>query len=249
MEVSAVILVKNEAYFLPYTLTQLEGHFDSYVIYDVGSTDGTQLIIDWWVERMKKTGAKLFVRMLPNVSPEVQGTFRNSMIIEGNRPFYYIVDGDELYTQEDLKKLPAAVAKMQRIYRNNPRKKYGVIQRVEVNEDITQQYITRRSHHRLYAKDAYWYHTHPGERAMYRQCDKSEIEFPEITCWHMHNTLRSPREEDALKRVVRKGQKTYHPGKEMSELNLLKELPMLREPIEGFEVSPALAALQKKYTQ
>ena len=253
MECSAVILVKNEAYWLPYTLTQLEGHFDSYVIYDVGSTDGTDTIIKWWVDRMQKTSnARLFLRLLPHVTPEVQGAFRNSMIVEGQMPYYYIVDGDELYTQEALAKIPLAVREMQRVYRSNPRKKYGVVQRVEVNEEITQQYTEKRSHHRLYHHSAYWTRTHPGERAAFRQTDKSEIEFPDITCWHMHNTLRSPKEEDALKRVVRKGQKTYHPGEEMSDLNLLDELPMLRKPLllndeMEFVVSPALAALQEAY--
>jgi hypothetical protein len=246
MDCSAVILVKNEAYFLPYTLTQTEGIFDSYVIYDVGSTDGTRDIIQWWVEKM--TGkVELFVRELPHVIPDVQGTFRNSMIAEGRRSFYYILDGDELYTQEDLKQLPYAVNEFHRINRDDPRRMFGKVQRVEVNADLTQQYVERRHHHRLYSKDAHWTGTHPGERSHYKQNDKSEVNFSDITCWHMHNTLRSPREEDATKRLQRKTQKTYHPGGELTDLNLLDELPMLRTSIDGWPVSPALAKLQEAY--
>ncbi len=248
MDCSAVILVKNEAYFLPYTLTQLEGHFNSFVIYDVGSTDGTKDIIQWWVEKMEKDStADLFVRCLPHVNPDIQGTFRNSMIAEGNRSFYYIIDGDELYTQEDLKQLPYAVNEFHRINRDDPNRKFGKVRRVEVSEDLTQQYAERRHHHRLYSRDAYWTGTHPGERSAFEQNDKSEVNFPDILCWHMHNTTRSPREEDATKRLQRKSQKTYHPGKEMADLNLLEELPMLRTSIDGWPVSPALAKLQEAY--
>ena len=246
MNPSALILVKNEAYYLPYVLTQTEGFFDSFVLYDVGSTDGTREVIKWWVDHMKGK-ADIFVRYLPHAPPETQGAFRNSQILEGNREFYWILDGDELYTKEDLGKISAATSELQKQHRYDPRKKYGVIRRVEVNDDLTQQYVERRGHHRLYSSDAYWVGTHPGEVAAYRQQDKSEIQFPDITCWHMHNTLRSPKEKEALKRLARKPQRTYHPGETMIDLNLLDELPALREPIEDFEVSPALAALQEKY--
>jgi hypothetical protein len=42
--------------------------------------------------------------------------------------------------------------------------------------------------------------------------------------------------------------RSYHPGKTMSAVNLLDELPILRAPIENFPVAPALAALQKEYS-
>jgi glycosyltransferase involved in cell wall biosynthesis len=246
MESSAVVLVKNEEWFLPYTLVQTEGYFDSYVIYDVGSTDRTQEIIQWWIERMDGK-ADIFVRYLPHVDPLVQGAFRNSMILEGARPFYYILDGDELYSEASLKLLEPSVEDFHKQNRNNARKMYGVVKRVEVNADLTQQYVERRGHHRLYASSAWWEGTHPGERAVYAQNEKSEVRYDDIVCWHMHNTIRSSKNSDALKREVRKGQKSYHPGSEMAPLNLLDELPLLRKPIGNFAVSPALAELQEKY--
>ena len=89
---SVMVLVKNEQYFLPYVLKQCEDIFDSFVIYDVGSTDETVRIIDWFYER-NKDYADIVIRKLPHCSPPVQGTFRNSMIIEGQRPIYFILDG------------------------------------------------------------------------------------------------------------------------------------------------------------
>jgi glycosyltransferase involved in cell wall biosynthesis len=238
---SVMILVKNEAYWLPYVLKQIEGYFDSYVLYDVGSTDKTRDIIDWFVAR-NDGDADLFVRKLPHVDPEVQGTFRNSMIAEGRRDVYFILDGDELYKPEDLAKIPLAATSLLHTNLDNPRKRYGIFNRVEVNVDLTKQYDKRRSHHRLYTRDAFWSGTHPGEVAGYRQSEKSEVWFEDITCWHMHNSLRSPKEEDATRRLSRKGKKAYHPGT-LIDLKLLDELPTLRTRIEDFPVCPALEAL------
>ena len=238
---SAMVLVKNEAYWLPYVLKQAEGYFDSYVIYDVGSTDHTRDIIDWFVER-NEGKADLFVRKLPHVDPDVQGAFRNSMIAEGRRDIYFILDGDELYKPEDLAKISGASVDLHKANYSNPRIRYGVFKRVEVNETLTKQYDRRRSHHRLYTRDAFWTGTHPGEAPGYSQNDKSEMWFEDITCWHMHNTLRSPNEEDATRRIARKRKRSYHPG-ELIDMNLLEEIPALKKRIEDFPVCPALEKL------
>jgi hypothetical protein len=246
MKASAVLLVKNEEYWLPFVLAQLEGHFDSFVIYDVGSTDGTGKIIEWFVERMKGK-ANMFVRFLPHVSPVVQGAFRNSMILEGGKPLYYIIDGDELYSKASLNMLGRVTDDFYEENQRNPRKRYGVVKRVELSEDLNRQYVERRGHHRLYTSDAWWTGTHPGERAAYKQNEKSELNYDNIVCWHLHNTLRSSKNAEATRREYRKNQKSYHPGNAMRDLNLLDELPILRKPILDFPVSPALAALQEKY--
>ena len=245
LDPSVMVLVKNESYFLPYVLAQTIGYFTSYVIYDVGSTDNTREIIDWFTGKMDGR-ADLYVRYLPHVPREVQGTFRNSMIVEGDRPSYFILDGDELYTPEDMRKVLQAAADLQMKNSANPLKRYGVFKRIEVTEDLTQRYVKERSHHRLYTADAFWTGTHPGEVPAYKQNEFSETYYP-IRCWHMHNTLRSPKEEDALLRVSRKQKRTYHPGDETSAFDLLAELPVLRKPIENFPVSPALAALQAQH--
>jgi len=240
MNPSVMVLVKNECYFLPYVLKQIEGVFDSVVIYDVGSTDNTRDIIEWFTER-NDGKMDLFVRTLPHVDPEVQGTFRNSMIAEGQRDIYFILDGDELYTPEDLALITPAADHLAQLKAINTQSRFGVFKRVEVNMDLTQRYTRRRSHHRLYTRDAFWYGRHPGEISGYKQNEKSEQYF-DITCWHMHNTLRSPKDDEALKRVDRKQKKTYHPG-ELEPFDLLKELPVLGERIENFPVSPMLETL------
>jgi len=249
MNPSCMILVKNEAYWLPYTLVQTEGIFDSYVIYDIGSNDGTQHVIKWWLDRMEGK-VDIFVRFLPHCSPEVQGAFRNSMVMEGDQDIYFILDGDELYSENDLRMIPGAANRLLEENRGSAgRIKYGVVRRTEVTADLAQQYAEKRTHHRLYTKSAWWVGTHPGERPAYEINAKNEVHFPTLNCWHMHNTVRSPHNAEVPKREKRRGQRTYHPGNELTLLGtkLLDELPILREPIGPFEPNPALKKLQDEY--
>ena len=44
-KITPVILVRNDAYWLPYCLKAVQGIFSRYVIYDIGSEDGTKDII------------------------------------------------------------------------------------------------------------------------------------------------------------------------------------------------------------
>lgn len=244
-----MVLVKNEVFWLPYVLVQTEDVFTRYVIYDVGSTDGTKEIIEWWVDRMKGRPVEIFTRYLPHCPPEVQGTFRNSMIAEGMRDTYFILDGDELYSPADLYKIPAASKLLQAANAENPRVRYGVVQRTEVSDDLLWKYKETRTHHRLYMKDAWWTHTHPGEIPHFAQHDKSQSHYPDIMCWHMHNTLRTANESEVPGRVKRKSQRSYHPGSEKEQLGLklLDTIPLLRKPIENFRVNPALEMLQNDY--
>lgn len=241
---AVLVLVKNEEYWLPYCLQSVAPpHFKRFVIYDVGSTDRTRDVIKWF-EETYKSKAEIEIRLMPHCDPIIQGTFRNSMIIDGRRPTYLILDGDEIYHPDDIRKIHKASTSLEEAHAISPRQKYGVFSRVEVHPDLKSCYAERRSHHRLYTNDAGWIGTHPGEIPRHNQNSKSELLFDDITVWHMHNTLRSSKEEDVPKRMTRKTQKTYHPGHEMVGFNLLDELPNLRKPIEDFPVCPALADLQ-----
>lgn len=243
---SILILTKNDEYYLPFCLKQIEDIFDSFVLYNVGSTDNTANIIDWFVER-NKSKAQIVLRHLPDTPPEVQGTFRNSMPIEGKRDCYLILDTDELYRPEDLIKISKAAKELDCLHRQiNKQIRFGVFKRIELSPDLTKQYNIQRTHHRLYTQDCYWKGPHPGEESGYEQNKKSEIHYDDITVFHFHNCLRSPKEEEVPKRIKRKSQKTYHPGS-LIPINLLKELPILQNRIENFAVSPALEKLWNQF--
>lgn len=240
-KVVPVVLVKNEEYWLPYALEAVAGEFDRMVIYDVGSEDRTPEIIRWFVDK-EKENTDFTVRYLPDCPPTVQGTFRNAMIAEARSDYYWILDGDELIPNPPMVEQCGWALDTEHIIHR--REIYGVVRRVEVSPDLTQQYDKRRTHHRLYHRTAIWKGTHPGEEAVIPQTPKTEQDFGDsVTVWHMHNALRSSKEEETHSRMKRKSQRSYHPGK-LVPLDLLKEVPLLRKPIEDFAVSPALKELQ-----
>ncbi len=231
------ILVMNDAYWLPYVLESLRGRFKRYVIYDAGSEDGTENIIDWFTQT---EDAEFFVRKLPFAIPSIQGCYRNSMLVEAETEWTFMVDGDEIYSAESLESLHDQFGALNAGF---PLTKYGVVDRQELDTNLLHKYSELRTHHRLYRRNAYFTGNHPGEAPRYKQKEKYEYPFADVTCYHFHNALRSPLEGSVPKRLDRKAQGTYHPG-ELVPFNLLDELPILRKPIEAFQVSPDLEKLQ-----
>lgn len=236
------ILVMNDAFFLPYVFECLRGRFNRYVIYDAGSEDGTENIIDWFTET---EDAEFFVRKLPFAVPEIQGCYRNSMMVEADTEWTFMVDGDELYTPEGLDALARYWGPHQK---DHPDTLYGVVRRQEISQDLRQRYSDIRGHHRLYRRNAYFRGTHPGEIPAKKQRSDNEFHLDDVTCYHFHNALRSPLEGSVPKRIARKAQRTYHPG-DLVPFNLLETLPILRKPIEAFAVSHDLEELQHGFDE
>ena len=237
------ILVMNDAYWLPYVLESLKGRFNRYVIYDAGSEDGTENIIDWFTQT---EDAEFFVRKLPFAVPSIQGCYRNSMLVEAETDWSFMVDGDEIYSAEALDTLIDAISPKSDSSRMGvfeERFLYGVVSRREMATNLLHKYSDDKPHHRLYRRKAYFTGNHPGEVPAYKQKPKNEILMRDVLCHHFHNALRSPLEGSVPKRLDRKTQGTYHPG-ELVPFNLLDELPILRKPIEAFQVSPDLEKLQ-----
>lgn len=240
-----VILNMNDENWLPYSLSALAGHFNRYVIYDVGSTDRSKEIIDWFVQKEKRR-SDFFVRYLPFVDPTVQGCFRNSMIAEADSEWYFIVDADEVYKPEDLRTIVKYMndTRYMNILSSNPDeyRPYGLVRRVEVVEGLDKAYGTteNRKHHRVYHSSAYWKGTHPGEvAAKYKQDEQNEFWIPGVTCYHFHNTHRSSKDSEVPKRIERRSQPTYHRG-ELLPLEVVKDLPILLNRYENFPVNPSL---------
>ena len=234
-----VILVCNEEYWLPYVLEASRGHFSRYVIYDVGSTDRTREVIDWF--RDTSPGVEFVVRFLPMVTPQVQGTFRNSMIAEAESHSYLILDGDELYTPEGFQEARIAASKME------VGKLYGIVRRQEWTEDLRAAYgINRKTpHHRIYHRRAYFRGTHPGEAPVPDITPRNERWFEQIVCHHFHHCARSPVDACVPGRFARKDNATYHRGETVAA-DLFEALPILRKPIESFRVNPYLAEMQRR---
>jgi hypothetical protein len=237
------ILVMNDQYWLPYALESLRGRFHRYVIYDAGSEDGTENIIDWFTET---EDAEFFVRKLPFAVPEIQGCYRNSMLVEAETDWTFMVDADEVYHPDSLDNMIKRITPRtdhSRIGVMVEKTLYGVVRRTEMATNLLHRYSEVRTHHRMYRRGAYFTGTHPGEVPYPKQKESNEFHMDDVMCWHFHNALRSPLEGSVPKRLDRKTQGTYHPG-ELVPFDLLKELPILREPINNFPVSDDLERLQ-----
>lgn len=240
-----VVLVCNDEYWLPYCLESTRGWFDRYIIYDVGSTDRTPEIIDWFVR--SNSDAEYYVRYLGHIPhPKIQGIFRNSMIAEARSEWYFILDADEIYTGKSLANIHIRTQKLQAQYEDTG-VIYGVASRIEVAADLKNAYGQDLStpHHRLYHRTAIWTGSHPGEVPLYKQEPTKEYWDKDIVCYHFHNPERSSKDAYVPKRLERRPRGTYRPG-EATDFNLLKELPVLRERIEDFPVNPLLENLWRE---
>lgn len=242
------ILVQNEAYWLPFVLESLRGHFERYVLYDVGSVDGTKQIIDDFVQS-ERHRAEFFVRLLPNCPPIVQGAFRNSMMAEARSEWTLMIDGDEIWTEEGLNTVKSFEPTLDE-YHKNDGLLYGMVSRYEVQADLKSAYGVEEMipHHRVYHRTAIFGGPHPNEYQVYKGQGKNQIWLPKkAIVWHMHGTLRSPKDAETHGRVDRKLKPTYLRGT-LKSINLLKELPVLLKNL-GYPVNPVLERLREEYRE
>jgi hypothetical protein len=241
-EIVPLLLIQQDEYWLPFALRSIEGHFGRIVIYNVGSTDETQHIIEDFRDRASKD-TDLVIKNLPDCPPIVQGTFRNSMIAEARSDYYLILDGDEVYSEESAQNIRDSYSTMLREYELNG-KLYGVVRRIEVCDDLQSAYgaNTFLPHHRLYHRLAIWESTHPGERAVYHQKPDNEFRLEGISCIHFHNCRRSRFDNAAQGRARRKKQETYRRGG-LSSFDVWEHLPVLHKQT-GFPTHPVLARMQ-----
>lgn len=237
--ITPVVLVCNDEYWLPYALEASRGKFSRYVIYDVGSTDETRKVIEWFYDTC--SGVQFYVRYLPMVAPSVQGVFRNSMIAEALSHYYFILDGDEVYTSEGYDAIIAGAEQL----KAERSKLYGLVRRVEIDTDLRSAYALngRTPHHRVYHRNAIWVGNHPGEVPYYKQEPAREMWIEGATCYHFHNCERSSKDAEVPKRLERRARATYRPG-EKAPFDVLKALPILKDSLAGFSVNPTLAQLQ-----
>ena len=240
---TAVVLVKNDQFFLRYALESTRKLFKNYVFYDINSEDRTRDVITSFISTLAKD-VEVSTRFLPMCPPSVQGCFRNSMIVEGRTNWYFILDGDEVYSEGGVQAIQQGFEELKKEHAKDPRKIYGVLSRVEVGTDLISRYTTIRSHHRVYHRTASWIGNHPGEIPFYDQTSKREYEFSkDAICYHFHNAARSPYDADALKRMERRTKGTYRPG-ELVPFDLFGALPIGKTRFDDIPVNPTLERLQ-----
>lgn len=100
MQIWAHTLVKNEDRFLWYAVSSVIEHVDKLLLWDTGSTDHTLDI----VEALKnKHRSKIIVKKLSGEFSEQD--FRQKMLEESDCDWILVVDGDEIWWEESIKKV------------------------------------------------------------------------------------------------------------------------------------------------
>jgi glycosyltransferase involved in cell wall biosynthesis len=228
-DMTCVVLVKNDEFWLSYALEASRGFFERYVIYDIGSSDRTPEVIEWFQES-EKHRTDFFIRMMPHCDPTVQGAFRNSMFAEARSEWVFMLDADEIYTPQGYEAIRYEMRGLERLYEEDG-VMYGLVPRIEVRADLKKAYGLDCSvpHHRVYHRTAIFKGTHPGEEPVYQQKEAREMWFDnDAACYHFHNAYRSTKDAEVPGRISRRGKATYHPGR-CEEFNLLKKLPLLQK--------------------
>ena len=243
---AVVFLIRNDAFWSPYALESIRGHFPRVILYDTFSSDGSRDVLEHFANEYKKDGTEVVLEYFPDMDKRSQLLLRNSMFAEAQRPYVYMLDADEVLSKESLLALenefPRFVA---------ADKIYGIVNRTEICSDLQSAYSPNvyTNHHRVYSVGRCIARgSHPGEFYEPAQKSSNEYKFSEdVTVYHMHNTVRSPlmTENSTPGRIERKSKATYTPGS-IEPIDLFEKLPILKKPIENFIVNPVLAALQRK---
>lgn len=103
MNIVPVLLVKNEEIWIEHVLTPLVSVFPHVIVTDTGSSDSTVDII----EGMRDRGADILLITHPGMDPKQLGKCRQDMQEQARDIFeathIFLVDGDELYPSKYLK--------------------------------------------------------------------------------------------------------------------------------------------------
>lgn len=106
MKIWTNTIVNNEENFIWFAVSSIVDFVDKVLIYDTGSTDRTVEIIK---ELVKKYGSKIIFKEMGEVNPEEFPKLRQQMLEESECDWILILDGDEIWWEDSIKKLVAKI--------------------------------------------------------------------------------------------------------------------------------------------
>jgi len=107
-EIWAHCLVKNEARWLWYSVTSVIDHVDKLLLWDTGSTDNTLAIIE---KLNKKYPDKIIFEQRKQKTADEFTQVRQEMLTKTKSDWFLVVDGDEVWWQDSIKKLISEIKK------------------------------------------------------------------------------------------------------------------------------------------
>lgn len=104
MTITAHCLVKNEARFIWYSVMSVIKHVDQILLWDTGSTDGTEEIIEE-ILKTEEGKRKVKFKEIGTVDPIGFAKVRQEMLDATKTDWFIVVDGDEIWWEESIRKL------------------------------------------------------------------------------------------------------------------------------------------------
>lgn len=101
-------LVKNEERYVWYAVMSVIDHVDKVLLWDTGSTDKTVEVIN---EIKKIKGEKIDFKEIGSVDPEQFTKVRQQMLEQTKSNWFLIVDGDEVWWNNSIKKIVDTIQK------------------------------------------------------------------------------------------------------------------------------------------
>src|SRR3989344_1686889 len=106
--ITAHCLVKNEARYVLFSVMSVINHVGQVLLWDTGSTDGTQEIIDE-ILKTPEGRKKVYFREYGNVTPDTFEQVRQAMLDATKTDWFLMVDGDEVWWQDSIRHLVSVV--------------------------------------------------------------------------------------------------------------------------------------------
>lgn len=106
MNIWAHMLVQNEERYIWYAVMSVIDHVDKILIWDTGSNDNTAFIVQ---EIKKIKGEKVEFHKVGKVSIEQFTDVRQKMLKVTNSDWFIVVDGDEVWWEDSIKKVVAEI--------------------------------------------------------------------------------------------------------------------------------------------
>jgi glycosyltransferase involved in cell wall biosynthesis len=102
MKIWAHVLVKNEEKFIWYAIMSVIDQVERVLVWDTGSTDRTLEIIE---KIKRKYPRKIIFKEVGEVTPEEFALVRQEMLDKTEADWFLVVDGDEIWGDESLRKV------------------------------------------------------------------------------------------------------------------------------------------------
>lgn len=102
MKIWAHTVFKNEERWLWFSVTSVIDHVDKLLLWDTGSTDRSWEIATILKEKYKD---KIEIKKCDEVTPQTFPIIRQQMLDQTNADWFIVVDGDEVWWEDSIKKL------------------------------------------------------------------------------------------------------------------------------------------------